>query len=312
MLKRTKITLSILLLSFSFLMKLQVYSQKISIGQPVRFLALGDSYTIGQSVSASERWPDQLVSELSSQGYNVAELRIIAQTGWRTDNLQSAISQLLPLNGYNLVSLLIGVNNQFQGGSIQTYTQQFDDLLQQAIWLAGNNPRHVFVLSIPDYAYTPFGGGNPAISAAIDEFNSVNRLITETYNVRYIDITPISRKGLEDPSLVAIDGLHPSGKMYGLWVQEIARYIEKEVGINENFEAIRDVSLTVNEKNLYIHSPMYPAGFMIYNKTGKLLMSGELTGEEMTVNLAILPPGIYFIRLVTENRSGSTKKIILY
>lgn len=312
MLKRTKITLSILLLSFSFLMKLQVYSQKISIGQPVRFLALGDSYTIGQSVSASERWPDQLVSELSSQGYNVAELRIIAQTGWRTDNLQSAISQLLPLNGYNLVSLLIGVNNQFQGGSIQTYTQQFDDLLQQAIWLAGNNPRHVFVLSIPDYAYTPFGGGNPAISAAIDEFNSVNRLITETYNVRYIDITPISRKGLEDPSLVAIDGLHPSGKMYGLWVQEIARYIEKEVGINENFEAIRDVSLTVNEKNLYIHSPMYPAGFMIYNETGKLLMSGELTGEEMTVNLAILPPGIYFIRLVTENRSGSTKKIILY
>lgn len=312
MLKRTKITLSILLLSFSFLMKLQVYSQKISIGQPVRFLALGDSYTIGQSVSASERWPDQLVSELSSQGYNVAELRIIAQTGWRTDNLQSAISQLLPLNGYNLVSLLIGVNNQFQGGSIQTYTQQFDDLLQQAIWLAGNNPRHVFVLSIPDYAYTPFGGGNPAISAAIDEFNSVNRLITETYNVRYIDITPISRKGLEDPSLVAIDGLHPSGKMYGLWVQEIARYIEKEVGINENFEAIRDVSLTVNEKNLFIHSPMYPAGFMIYNETGKLLMSGELTGEEMTVNLAILPPGIYFIRLVTENRSGSTKKIILY
>jgi len=312
MLKRTKITLSILLLSFSFLMKLQVYSQKISIGQPVRFLALGDSYTIGQSVSASERWPDQLVSELSSQGYNVAELRIIAQTGWRTDNLQSAISQLLPLNGYNLVSLLIGVNNQFQGGSIQTYTQQFDDLLQQAIWLAGNNPRHVFVLSIPDYAYTPFGGGNPAISAKIDEFNSVNRLITETYNVRYIDITPISRKGLEDPSLVAIDGLHPSGKMYGLWVQEIARYIEKEVGINENFEAIRDVSLTVNEKNLYIHSPMYPAGFMIYNETGKLLMSGELTGEEMTVNLAILPPGIYFIRLVTENRSGSTKKIILY
>lgn len=311
MLKRTKITLSILLLSFSFLMKLQVYSQKISIGQPVRFLALGDSYTIGQSVSASERWPDQLVSELSSQGYNVAELRIIAQTGWRTDNLQSAISQLLPLNGYNLVSLLIGVNNQFQGGSIQTYTQQFDDLLQQAIWLAGNNPRHVFVLSIPDYAYTPFGGGNPAISAAIDEFNSVNRLITETYNVRYIDITPISRKGLEDPSLVAIDGLHPSGKMYGLWVQEIARYIEKEVGINENFEAIRDVSLTVNEKNLYIHSPMYPAGFMIYNETGKLLMSGELTGEEMTVNLAILPPGIYFIRLVAENRAGRTKKVIL-
>lgn len=311
MLKRTKLTLSILLLSFLFLMKLQVYSQKISIGQPVRFLALGDSYTIGQSVSANERWPDQLVSELSSQGYNVAELHIIAQTGWRTDNLQSAISQLLPLNGYNLVSLLIGVNNQFQGGSIQTYTQQFDDLLQQAIWLAGNNPRHVFVLSIPDYAYTPFGGGNSAISEAIDEFNSVNRFITETHNVRYVDITPISRKGLEDTSLIAKDGLHPSGKMYSLWVQEILRYIEKEVGIIENIEAIRDVSLTVNDKNLYIHSPLYPAGFKIYNETGKLQMSGELTGEEMTVNLAILPPGIYFISLVTENRSGSTKKIIL-
>jgi lysophospholipase L1-like esterase len=311
MLKRTKPTLSILLLSFIFLLKLQAYSQKISIGEPVHFLALGDSYTIGQSVSTSERWPNQLVSELSSQGFNVAELRIIAQTGWRTDNLQSAISQLLPLTGYNLVSLLIGVNNQFQGGSIQTYTQQFDDLLQQAIWLAGNDPRHVFVLSIPDYAYTPFGGGNSAISAAIDEFNSVNRFITETYNVRYIDITPISRKGLEDPSLVAIDGLHPSGKMYGLWVQEIVRYIEKEVGINENIEAIRDVSITVNDRNLYIHSPLYPAGFKIYSGTGKLLMSGEITGEENTVNLVNLPRGIYFIRLVAENRAGRTKKVIL-
>jgi len=311
MLKRTKPTLSILLLSFIFLLKLQAYSQKISIGEPVHFLALGDSYTIGQSVSTSERWPNQLVSELSSQGFNVAELRIIAQTGWRTDNLQSAISQLLPLTGYNLVSLLIGVNNQFQGGSIQTYTQQFDDLLQQAIWLAGNDPRHVFVLSIPDYAYTPFGGGNSAISAAIDEFNSVKRFITETYNVRYIDITPISRKGLEDPSLVAIDGLHPSGKMYGLWVQEIVRYIEKEVGINENIEAIRDVSITVNDRNLYIHSPLYPAGFKIYSGTGKLLMSGEITGEENTVNLVNLPRGIYFIRLVAENRAGRTKKVIL-
>jgi len=311
MLKRTKPTLSILLLSFIFLLKLQAYSQKISIGEPVHFLALGDSYTIGQSVSTSERWPNQLVSELSSQGFNVAELRIIAQTGWRTDNLQSAISQLLPLTGYNLVSLLIGVNNQFQGGSIQTYTQQFDDLLQQAIWLAGNDPRHVFVLSIPDYAYTPFGGGNSAISAAIDEFNSVNRFITETYNVRYIDITPISRKGLEDPSLVAIDGLHPSGKMYGLWVQEIVRYIEKEVGINENIEAIRDVSITVNDRNLYIHSPLYPAGFKIYSGTGKLLMSGEITGEENTVNLVNLQRGIYFIRLVAENRAGRTKKVIL-
>lgn len=94
-------------------------------------------------------------------------------------------------------------------------------------------------------------------------------------------------------------------------MQEIVRYIEKEVGINENIEAIRDVSITVNDRNLYIHSPLYPAGFKIYSGTGKLLMSGEITGEENTVNLVNLPRGIYFIRLVAENRAGRTKKVIL-
>lgn len=306
-----KMKIPIILLSLSVLLQFPVFSQKISIGEPVRFLALGDSYTIGQSVSTTDRWPDQLVAELSAQGYDVAELRIIAQTGWRTDNLQNAINQLLPLTGYNLVSLLIGVNNQFQGGNIQTYTQQFDDLLQQAIWLAGNNPRHVFVLSIPDYAYTPFGGGNQAISAAIDEFNSVNRFITETYNVRYIDITPISRMGLEDPSLVAIDGLHPSGKMYGLWVREIARYIEKEVGINEVSGAAADVFFSLDGKSLRIQSLRYPADLKVYSGVGKLVASAKLLSGENALSLEHLSPGIYFIRLVADNQLISTVRIIL-
>ncbi len=216
--------------------------QTIKVREPVSFLALGDSYTIGQSVGATERWPVQFMSELRRLGYGTGELKIIAQTGWRTDNLKNAINQQLPLNGYNLVSLLIGVNNQYQGGDILTYAKEFEELLVQSLSLAGGSPSHVFVLSIPDYAYTPFGNGSPDISAEIDEFNEINRLITQQYNVKYIDITPISRKGLAQPELVASDGLHPSGLMYAQWVAEILKHVEKEVGISEN-QIIEEESL---------------------------------------------------------------------
>jgi lysophospholipase L1-like esterase len=278
----------------------QGFSQTIRIKEPVRFLALGDSYTIGQSVSVDERWPEQFIAELVRLGYDVDELKIIAQTGWRTDNLQNAINQQMPLSGYNLVSLLIGVNNQYQGGSIQVYSQQFEALLQQAISLTGYNAARVFVLSIPDYAYTPFGNGNPEISAEIDAFNAVNRLITEANNVKYIDITPISRNGLEQPELVAGDGLHPSGLMYGLWVQEIVKHIEKEVGI-QDVGSNQEVFLVLDPYHRQIKL-VPPPGTQIemvalYNLSGQLIFSLKPSGSPIPVSS--LATGLYFATITT-------------
>jgi lysophospholipase L1-like esterase len=189
----------------------------------IKYLALGDSYTIGESVSETERWPNQLAKVLGDRGYIIEKPRIIATTGWRTDNLKNAmnIAQLKP--EYSLVSLLIGVNNQYQHKPVDQFAVEFEDLLNTAIQLAGGKKENVFVVSIPDYGYTPFGKPKQAeISKALDEFNNVSQKITERLNVKYIYITDISRDGLTKPELVAADNLHPSGKMYTLWVERIA------------------------------------------------------------------------------------------
>jgi lysophospholipase L1-like esterase len=184
----------------------------------VKYLALGDSYTIGESVAESERWPVQLAAKLSFG----ASPTIIATTGWRTDDLKKAIEAASLQPPYDLVSLLIGVNNQYQGKSVEAYKQEFEELLQKAIALAGGDKNKVFVVSIPDYGYTSFGKPKQAtISKDIDLFNEVNKAITTRYGIRYVNITDISRRGLDDTSLVAADGLHPSGKQYALWVERI-------------------------------------------------------------------------------------------
>lgn len=195
--------------------------------QEKKYLALGDSYTIGESVSEAERWPNQLRDSLNKKGYAIDKPTIIATTGWRTDNLKNAmnIAQLKP--EYDLVSLLIGVNNQYQGKSSDQYAIEFEDLLKTAIHLAKGRKENVFVVSIPDYGFTPFGKPKKeAITKAIDLFNEINARITYKYKVQYFNITEISRDGLTDPSLVAGDGLHPSGKMYAQWVELIARDLE--------------------------------------------------------------------------------------
>jgi len=303
----------ILLLGFLLFTVIFGEAQTIKVKEPVNFLALGDSYTIGQSVGVNERWPKQLITGLSNLGYATGELKIIAQTGWRTDNLQNAINQQLPLSGYSLVSLLIGVNNQFQGGNIQTYAIEFEALLVQAISLAGNNPSHVFVLSIPDYAFTPYGNGNPSISSQIDEFNNVNRLITSNYNVKYIDITPISRRGLAEPALVATDGLHPSGAMYALWVQEIIKSMEKEVGIHDEFSGAGEVSYILKDRQLLLTNIDDAAEILIYNTSGKLVFQDNSSADSGSVfNLNSLANGIYFV--LVRGRTGvvSRMKIFLH
>ena len=206
----------------------EMNAQMLPKNSPVRFLALGDSYTIGESVAEVQRWPVQLADALRKKGYACQPPEIIAVTGWRTDQLKRAIAGKRLGENYDLVSLLIGVNNQYQNRSIEEYETQFTELLTIAIRHARQNPSNVLVLSIPDYGYTPFGKEKqPDISREIDAFNEVNKRISGHHGVTYIDITNISRRGLTEPSLVAQDDLHPSGVMYAMWVKEIL----KEIGL---------------------------------------------------------------------------------
>lgn len=198
------------------------------LGYNHRILALGDSYTIGQNVSKEERYPNQVVKKLNDLGYACSEPKIIAQTGWTTTNLTNAIGVEGDTNKYDFVFLLIGVNNQYQGKSIDNYKSEFTSLLKIAIKFANNAPERVIVVSIPDYAFTPFGkNSNPTkISTEINSFNAANKDITSSFSgVSYVDVTAISRKGIEMPSYVANDGLHPSGEQYGLWADEILEAI---------------------------------------------------------------------------------------
>jgi acyl-CoA thioesterase I len=195
------------------------------IKEKIDILALGDSYTKGQGVLTNMNFPNQLSDSLRKDSYEIIGTRIIAQTGWRTDNLLNAIDNATDLqdSAFSLVILLIGVNNQFQNASFATYKTEFQELLTIAIQRAGNDKNRVVVLSIPDYAFTPYGqGANPTnITDKIDQYNAANKSITESNGVRYIDITPISREGVTNPDLVASDGLHPSEKQYAAWVSLI-------------------------------------------------------------------------------------------
>jgi lysophospholipase L1-like esterase len=188
-----------------------------------RWLALGDSYTIGQGVAEEARWPIQLAAWLREQGTPIGAPEIIATTGWTTDDLARAIEQRSPRGPYKLVTLLIGVNDQYGGRDVEEYRPRFRALLQQAIELAGGRAAHVIVLSIPDWGVTPFATRfDPAeVSAEIVRYNAVNLEETNRTGAIYIDITPRSRLADSDPTLLADDGLHPSAKMYDSWVQLI-------------------------------------------------------------------------------------------
>lgn len=210
-------------------------STAVQEGKPMvagkSYLALGDSYTIGQSVSQEQSFPYQLAANLSSSGIKVNPPVIIARTGWTTGDLQSAIQTSGLVSKFDMVTLLIGVNNQYRGNSIETYRKEFKELLQTAIDFAGGKKDHVFVISIPDWGVTPFGmqsGRNPQnITAEIDAFNAVNKQETISAGVSYTDITADSRLAASDRTLVAPDGLHPSGKMYLNWVSSLTPEVSR-------------------------------------------------------------------------------------
>jgi lysophospholipase L1-like esterase len=188
-----------------------------SMNEPRRYLALGDSYTIGEAVPESERFPVQLARELG-----IAEPAIIAKTGWTTDELGAALDAVRLAGPFDLVTLLIGVNNQYRGRSAEEYRTQFAELLNRAIGFAGGDAEKVIVVSIPDWGVTPFAEGRDRakIAREIDQFNAINREEAARAGAKWVDITPVSRRS--DPALVAADGLHPSGKQYTEWVKLIA------------------------------------------------------------------------------------------
>ena len=187
----------------------------------VRFLALGDSYTIGESVPESERWPVQLAAMLRERGVAVDAPVIIARTGWTTDELAAGIEAAQPEGRFDLVSLLIGVNNQYRGRDAEEYRTQFRERLTQAIRFADGDARRVIVLSIPDWGVMPYAEGRDRarIASEIDRFNAINREETSRAGARYVDITPVSREATGNAGLIAGDGLHPSGAQYTRWAE---------------------------------------------------------------------------------------------
>ncbi|XOV95211.1 MAG: SGNH/GDSL hydrolase family protein [Bacteroidota bacterium] len=188
----------------------------------INYLALGDSYTIGESVDEGHRWPVELSRLLQANTEKHINTEIIAKTGWTTDELIEAIESRKLKPEYDLVTLLIGVNNQYRGYNIEQYRKEFSQLLKMAVEFAGGDNKHVFVLSIPDYGVTPFGKSKDPrkIATEINQYNEIAKEICTWNEIKFIDITDISRKADEDPSLVAEDGLHPSAEMYREWVEK--------------------------------------------------------------------------------------------
>jgi lysophospholipase L1-like esterase len=188
------------------------------------FLTLGDSYTIGEGVAPGERWPMQLAARLRDEALDMADPQIIATTGWTTDELSAAMDAASFAIPYDLVTLLIGVNNQYRGRPLDEYRAQFRDLLQRAITLAGGNVGHVIAVSIPDWGVTPFAAreGHTAsfVAREIDAFNAAAATEAREVGANWVDVTTLSRAPESCGELVA-DGLHPSGAQYARWTEAI-------------------------------------------------------------------------------------------
>ncbi len=200
----------------------EVVTENPPIKRQLHYLALGDSYTIGQNVCTSCRFPEQLKSGLQNAYPNdTFSLQIIAKTGWTTGNLIAAINTQNPNPNYDLVTLLIGVNNQYQNQSFSIYEQEFPQLVSKAISLAKGDKSKVIVVSIPDYAFTPFGGGSTYITVGIEKYNTFVKNYCIENNLEFVNITDITQQGLDNPSLVASDGLHPSELAYAKFVERI-------------------------------------------------------------------------------------------
>ncbi|MCM5662688.1 SGNH/GDSL hydrolase family protein [Galbibacter mesophilus] len=229
--KRFILVLTLLFLAACKSTQTTVQTESPPAPEDLKYLALGDSYTIGESVCESCKFPIQLISRLAEEEDQKIELQVIAKTGWTTSDLIKAINEENPTPDQDFVTLLIGVNNQYQGKDFSLYEEDFPALLAKAIQLAKGNKEHVFVISIPDYAYTPFGqrkGNTDKISSEIDQYNAFAKKTAQIMGVSFINITNITREGLKNTSLVASDGLHPSKEAYSSFVSQILLEIKKK------------------------------------------------------------------------------------
>jgi lysophospholipase L1-like esterase len=197
----------------------------------MRFLALGDSYTIGEGVADGERWPERLAALLRERGIAIGDPRIIAKTGWTTDELDAAIDEERPEGPYALVTLLIGVNNQYRGRGVDEYREQFRALLERAVGFAGGDAGRVIVVSIPDWGITPFAEDRDraAIAAEIDAFNAAARAEAGARGARWADVTPQSRTPGAAEQLVE-DRLHPSAAAYEDWARRVLPVVLAALG----------------------------------------------------------------------------------
>lgn len=190
----------------------------------ISYLALGDSYTIGEGVSEKDRFPNQLISSDLDTTFMLDEFKIIARTGWTTRNLLDGMDrEELTVGTYDFITLLIGVNNQYQGKPVDLYKEEFEILIDRAIELVEGDPLKVIVVSIPDYGVTPFAANRDSekIAKEIDLYNSINEEFAKEKGTRYVYITDLTKAAANDLSLLANDQLHPSGKLYAQWVERI-------------------------------------------------------------------------------------------
>ena len=223
------------------------------------YLALGDSYTIGEQVAAVESFPYQTMQLLRQStnraerrqkrlmsppaavanpfgGWQISDPEVIAKNGWATDELKAAIDTASTSKYYNIVSLLIGVNNQYRNISVSHFRTEFNQLLLRAIQFANNQPHHVFVLSIPDWGVTPFAEGRNRLQIAreIDKYNAACKTMTEKSGCHFIDITSSQREDGNKADFLAADGLHPSAKEYAKWAVKLGEAIKRHIFLNDN------------------------------------------------------------------------------
>jgi lysophospholipase L1-like esterase len=291
------------------LIGIQVYGQTLNVSSDtLKYLALGDSYTIGAGVSNADRWPVQLSDRLQNEGVFVDTLVIHARTGWTSRNLINYLNSIQVDTNYNMVSLLIGVNDQFQGRSIVDYAVDFNELLDMAIAYAGGIQEYVFVVSIPDYAYTPFGQSlDPAnISKEIDQFNILKKQYVDNRGIQYFNITPISRDGLDNPQLVASDALHPSGLQYEQWVNYL---LGTELTNQEQIFTESNYTLWVDENQLKISTAKNENIIVrVYDFKGIMLQQTRL--NKSSDDVILLEPGAYIVQINSSTQSFTEKILI--
>lgn len=285
-----------------FLVFSQFFVFAQSLSDDIRYLALGDSYTIGASVAEENRWPNQFIDSLQNLGYNIEKNDIIATSGWTTTSLLAAMEAAELDNDYNLISILIGVNNFYQRRPVELYLEEFPKIIDSALVLTNQDTNALFMVTIPDYGYSTFGEPNQeSISIQTDLYNNIKDSIAKEYGIPVYNITEISRGGLEDPELVASDGLHPSAKQYDLWVDLILD--QMLTGINLNTEKLNEPLLFNLTRNgsIFQLEPQFHGELLITDVKGSIvhqipIYDGKTTSFE-------LPNGAFVLNVI----SGSTR-----